>query len=128
MTEANCGGRSGGATSFLYDLLQLRYLGITAPTKQCARRTVNLVALFVRQGLIVAGQFLRHIFIAPSTGFANLIVDEYKPSSGKPGRGGHFQRRARSTAYVGLVEKVTMSSWKRFNVFVPGHWIKRQDP
>ena len=113
------------ATTFLYDLLQIHaYLGITAPTKRCGKTTlVNLVALFVRQGLIVAGRVsAAYIYRAIDRLRPTFIVDESQaifrksPDVEDIFNAGHV----RSTAYVGLVEKVNDEFVeKRFNVFCP---------
>ena len=113
------------ATTFLYDLLQIHaYLGITAPTKRCGKTTlVNLVALFVRQGLIVAGRVsAAYIYRAIDRLRPTFIVDESQaifrksPDVEDIFNAGHV----RSTAYVGLVEKVSDEFVeKRFNVFCP---------
>ena len=110
------------ATTFLSDLLQIHaYLGITAPTKQCGKTTlVNLVALFVRQGLIVAGRVsAAYIYRAIDRLRPTFIVDESQaifrksPDVEDIFNAGHV----RSTAYVGLVEKVNDEFVeKRFNV------------
>ena len=113
------------ATTFLYDLLQIHaYLGITAPTKQCGKTTlVNLVALFVRQRLIVAGRVsAAYIYRAIDRFRPTFIVDESQaifrksPDVEDIFNAGHV----RSTAYVGLVDKVNDELVeKRFNVFCP---------
>ena len=113
------------ATTFLYDLLQIHaYLGITAPTKRCGKTTlVNLVALFVRQGLIVAGRVsAAYIYRAIDRLRPTFIVDESQaifrksPDVEDIFNAGHV----RSTAYVGLVEKVNDEFVeRRFNVFCP---------
>jgi hypothetical protein len=96
------------ATTFLYDLLQIHaYLGITAPTKQCGKTTlVNLVALFVRQRLLVAGRVsAAYIYRAIDKLRPTFIVDESQaifrksPDVEDIFNAGHV----RSTAYVGIV-------------------------
>ena len=113
------------ATTFLSHLLQIHaYLGITAPTKQCGKTTlVNLVRAVVRQGLIVAGRVsAAYIYRAIDRLRPTFIVDESQaifrksPDVEDIFNAGHV----RSTAYVGLVEKVNDEFVeKRFNVFCP---------
>jgi hypothetical protein len=113
------------ATSFLYDFLQIHaYLRITAPTKQCGKTTlVNLVALFVRQGLVVAGRVsAAFVYRAIDRLRPTFIVDEAQaifrksPDVEDIFNAGHV----RSTANVGLAEKVGEEIVDRlFNVFCP---------
>ena len=114
------------ATTFLYDLLQIHaYLGITAPTKQCGKTTlINLVALFVRQGLIVAGRVsAAFIYRAIDRLRPTFIVDEAQaifrkgPDVEDIYNAGHIK----STANVGLVDKTENGELveRLFNVFCP---------
>jgi hypothetical protein len=114
------------ATTFFYDLLQIHaYLGITAPTKQCGKTTlINLVALFVRQGLIVAGRVsAAFIYRAIDRLRPTFIVDEAQaifrksPDVEDIYNAGHVK----STANVGLVDKTENGELveRLFNVFCP---------